>query len=72
MISLMKAVPKGFISCLPPKIFEQFMGTLCIQNIKKQTFLLVTETYLHIESSVMPLLKALIKCFNSLPHTHEL
>ena len=38
--------------------FGQFMGMLCPQNWKKQTFLLITESFLHIESCVMLLLKA--------------
>ena len=58
MIPLSKAVHKDFISFFTPKSSELFMGTLWPKNWKKLSFLLVTVPFLHIESSVIPPLKA--------------
>ena len=58
MIPLSKAMHKSFISFLTRKSSELFMGTLWPQNWKKLTFLFVTVPFLHIESSVIPPLKA--------------
>ena len=55
IMPLLKALIMGFISFITPKSFEQFMGTLWPQNWKTQTFFLVTESFLYIESCVMPL-----------------
>ena len=65
MILLSPAVHKGFFLFLTPKSFEQFKGTLWPKNWKKLTFLLVTVSFLHIESSVIPPLKAFMKGFIS-------
>ena len=49
------------------------MGTLWPKNFfKKQTFLLETESFLHIKSHIVPLLKALIKGFISFSYTDKL
>ena len=48
------------------------MGTLWPQNWKKLTFLLVPVSFLHIESSVIPPLIALMKGFISPSYTDEL
>ena len=72
IIPLSKAVHKGFISFFTPKSSELFMGTLWPQNWKKLTFLLVTVHFLHIESSVIPPLKAFMKGFISSSYTDEL
>ena len=68
MIHQKKAVLKGFISFVTPKSFEQFIWTLWPKTWKKQTFFLVTESFLCIKSCVMPLFKALIKGFISFLH----
>ena len=72
MIPLSKAVHKGFISFLTPKSFELFMGTLWPKNWKKLTLLLVSVSFLHIESSVIPPLKLLQNAFISSSYTDEL
>ena len=72
MIPLSKAVHKGFISFLTPKSSELFMGTLWPKNWKTLSFLLVTVPFLHIESSVIPPLKAFMKGFISFSYTDEL
>ena len=48
------------------------MGMLWPQNGKKLTFLLVTVSSLHIESSVIPPLKAFMMGFISSSYTDEL
>ena len=48
------------------------MGTLWPQNWKKLTFLLLTVSFLHIESSVVPALKAFMKGFISSSYADEL
>ena len=72
MIPLSKAVHKGFISFFTPKSFKQFMGTLWPKNWKKLPFLLVTVSFLLIESSVIPALKAFMKGFISSSYIDEL
>ena len=58
--------PRASFLFLTRKRFEQFMGTLWPKNWKKQTFLLVTVSCLHIESSVIPPLIASMKgCISS-------
>ena len=67
IIPLRKAVFKGWISFLTPKSFEQFMGTLWPENWEKADFLLVIVSFLLIESSVIPALKAFMKASFLLP-----
>ena len=48
------------------------MGTLWPKNWKKLTLVLVSVSFLHIESSVIPPLKLLQKAFISSSYTDEL
>ena len=70
--SQVKLCTKGFISFFTPKSFEQFMGTLWPKNWNKLLFLLVTMSFLLIESSVIPVLKAFMEGFISSSYTDEL
>ena len=69
MIHLKKAVLKGFISFLHLRASSNLWGCYDQKTKKKQTFFFVTESFLHIESCVMPLLKALVKGFISFCYT---
>ena len=67
-----KSYVQGLHFIFTPKSFEQFMGTLWPKNWKKLTFLLVIVSFLLIESSVIPALKAFMKGFISSSYSDEL
>ena len=55
MIPLMKAVLTGFISFSYIEELQAIYGDVMTQKLKNTDFLLVTESFLHIESCVIPL-----------------
>ena len=72
MIPLMKAVLKGFISFLHLKDWSKLWGRYDRKTEKKLAFLLVAVSFLHIESCVIPPLKAFMTGFISSSYTDEL
>ena len=65
MIHLKKAVLKDFISFLHLRRSSNLWGRYDPKTEQSRRFFLVTESFFHIESCVMPLLKALIERFIS-------
>ena len=55
MIPLMKAVLTDFISFSYIEELQAIYGDVMTQKLKNTDFLLVTESFLHIESCVIPL-----------------
>ena len=72
MIPLSKAVHKGFIFLLHLRALSNLWGRYDPKTEKKLLFLVVTMSFLLIESSVIPALKAFMKGFISSSYTDEL
>ena len=72
IIPLRKAVFKGLISFSYTEEFWAIYGDVMAQKLKKGDFLLVIVSFLLIESSVIPALKAFMKGFISSSYTDEL
>ena len=73
IIPLRKAVFKGLISFfLHLRAFRNLWGRYDPKTEKKLTFLFVIVSFLLIESSVIPALKAFMKGFISFSYTDEL
>ena len=62
---LLKACIEGFISVLHLRALSNLWGRYDPKTKKKQTFFLVTESFLHVESCVMSLQEGLTKGFIS-------
>ena len=63
---------KGFISFSYTQELWAIYGDVMTQKLKKLTFVLVIVSFLLIESSVIPALKAFMKGFISCSYTDEL
>ena len=71
-IPLLKALISTFISSSYADKLWEFKGTLWPQNWKIAEYLLVTVSFLYIDSNVIPLLKAVITIFDLSSYTDDL
>ena len=71
MIPLMKAVLTGFISFSYIEELQAVYGDIMTQKLKNTDFLLVMESFLHIESCVIPLLGSSHKGLHFFLYTDE-
>ena len=72
MIPLWKAVNKGFISVLHLRALSNLWGSHDFKTKNMADFRLVTVSFVHIQSGVIPLLKSLIEIVISSSYTVEL